>query len=460
MGSFDSRMEGVIAEWGNNATGPFGIVEFIPNEDRSVVSMSSMAMGQIGDETQIGDLEYGEWGGHHGVVINMLGDHNDIAIQRRFLLIDLPAGIVIFQSWAEKSNWNEQIETVLGIETSIRFQDPIPVLPYSEQAPSTLATSDLHTARGAAKLTTRPLSWPERPVPPVTSRWQTVHYPSDGLQLAGFLSPTPDDGETHPVVVWIEGGFGGPAVPWDDQTPGDDQGCTVFTDAGIPVFAPGFRGEIGNPGQATLFYDETTDLLNAIDWLKRQPWVDPDRVYLGGHSTGGTNVLLAAVAGAPVRASIVLGGRANMQVMVEKGGYGTEPYDLSDEQHIYLRSAIHWVNGLTAPVRYFEGDDNYSLDAMAMTQLAQKHGADMQLYSVPFGNHHSIQRPVKQLLAAAILADTSQTVRLDFTEAQLAQAMTQAPTQPTRAIRVAPIAPPPHTRSLHSHGPPNRNGRK
>ena len=154
MGSFDSRMEGVIAEWGNNATGPFGIVEFIPNEDRSVVSMSSMAMGQIGDETQIGDLEYGEWGGHHGVVINMLGDHNDIAIQRRFLLIDLPAGIVIFQSWAEKSNWNEQIETVLGIETSIRFQDPIPVLPYSEQAPSTLATSDLHTARGAAKLTT------------------------------------------------------------------------------------------------------------------------------------------------------------------------------------------------------------------------------------------------------------------------------------------------------------------
>ncbi|NCG20292.1 MAG: hypothetical protein GWP91_14890 [Rhodobacterales bacterium] len=60
MGSFDSGMEGAIAEWGNNATGPFGIVEFIPNEDRSVVSMSSMAMRQVGDETQIGDLEYGE----------------------------------------------------------------------------------------------------------------------------------------------------------------------------------------------------------------------------------------------------------------------------------------------------------------------------------------------------------------------------------------------------------------
>ena len=95
----------------------------------------------------------------------MLGDHNDIAIQRRFLFIDLPAGIVIFQSWAEKSNWNKQIEMVLGVETSIRFQDPIPVLPYSEQAPSTLATSDLHTARGTATLTTRDISLADRARP-------------------------------------------------------------------------------------------------------------------------------------------------------------------------------------------------------------------------------------------------------------------------------------------------------
>ena len=57
---------------------------------------------------------------------------------------------------------------------------------------------------------------------------------------------------------------------------------------------PSLRGGNDNPGRREGFFGEVDDILAATDYLARQPHVDPKRIYLGGHSTGGTMVMLVA----------------------------------------------------------------------------------------------------------------------------------------------------------------------
>ena len=57
---------------------------------------------------------------------------------------------------------------------------------------------------------------------------------------------------------------------------------------------PSLRGGNDNPGNKEGFLGEVDDVLAAADFLSKQEFVDPNRIYLGGHSTGGTLVLLVA----------------------------------------------------------------------------------------------------------------------------------------------------------------------
>lgn len=51
---------------------------------------------------------------------------------------------------------------------------------------------------------------------------------------------------------------------------------------------PSQRGGNDNPGKREGFLGEADDILAATDHLEKLPHVDPDQIYLGGHSTGGT----------------------------------------------------------------------------------------------------------------------------------------------------------------------------
>ncbi len=77
------------------------------------------------------------------------------------------------------------------------------------------------------------------------------------------------------------------------------------------------EGENDNPGQFELFYGEVDDAVAAIDYLRSVPYVDPSRIYLAGHSTGGSITLyppaakrmeeIARQTGAPFRVFIAAG---------------------------------------------------------------------------------------------------------------------------------------------------------
>lgn len=59
------------------------------------------------------------------------------------------------------------------------------------------------------------------------------------------------------------------------------------------------RGENGNPGHFEFFYGEAEDAVAAGRYLATLPRVDPKRIYITGHSAGGTLALLAAMLPSP-----------------------------------------------------------------------------------------------------------------------------------------------------------------
>ncbi|MCC2672844.1 MAG: hypothetical protein K0Q72_5316, partial [Armatimonadetes bacterium] len=134
---------------------------------------------------------------------------------------------------------------------------------------------------------------PVEPPPPNVLR--QVTYTSPAGQLAAYLSPAPQDGKRHPAIIWITGGdCNSIGDVWSPPEPGNDQTAGVFRAAGIVTMYPSLRGGNQNPGAKEGYYGEVDDVIAAARFLRSQPFVDPQRVYLGGHSTGGTLALLVA----------------------------------------------------------------------------------------------------------------------------------------------------------------------
>ncbi|MCH2586586.1 MAG: DPP IV N-terminal domain-containing protein, partial [Planctomycetes bacterium] len=111
--------------------------------------------------------------------------------------------------------------------------------------------------------------------------------PAELLKPAGF-SP----GRRYPVIMHV---YGGPAAPmvkdaWPSRTYFDQ----VLLNHGYVVFRCDNRSATARSKalENGILHDawgsgELADLLEAIGWLKSQPWVDPDRVGIWGWSGGG-----------------------------------------------------------------------------------------------------------------------------------------------------------------------------
>ena len=135
---------------------------------------------------------------------------------------------------------------------------------------------------------------------------QTLHY---SIQKP----PNFDPSKTYPAIVEV---YGGPHVQTVDRDwgPLTDQ---FLTRQGYIVFRLDNRGSYnrGHGFEAAIYLHtggpEVNDQLQGVEWLKSQPFVDPDRVAIQGWSYGGYMTLMtllqappgtfaAAAAGAPV----------------------------------------------------------------------------------------------------------------------------------------------------------------
>ncbi|QTA90900.1 alpha/beta hydrolase family protein [Desulfonema magnum] len=246
---------------------------------------------------------------------------------------------------------------------------------------------------------------------------RTIKYTSGNNKLSAYLYIPPEtDKKKLPAIVWAHGGFGGigPSL-FEEQSPSNDQSVMQFVDAGMVVMTPSWRGENDNPGKFELFYGEVNDLLSAAGYLKTIDIVDQSRIYLGGHSTGGTLALLVAVAPNNLRAIFSFGGAPDILSVVSNGeGYGNTPFNYKNKKESYLRSAINYVSDIKTKTFYFEGLSSYAGYALKMNELASNYGVPFKAYIFPNGDHFNILYPLKRLIVKKIEEDKGEKTNISF----------------------------------------------
>lgn len=252
---------------------------------------------------------------------------------------------------------------------------------------------------------------------PPAGMYRVVSYPSPAGKMAAYLSEPPGSGGKSPAIIWIVGGFSNSigATSWEEASPDNDQSARAFHQAGIITMYPSFRGGNENPGFKEGFYGEVDDVLAAADFLAKQEFVDPQRIYLGGHSTGGTLALLAAEMGRPFRAVFSFGPTDDVTE------YGKEvlPFDMSRRREGDLRAPRYWLHGIRSPVFVFEGTDPPSnVGSLEALEEASQNPL-VRFHAIPGGTHFTILEPMTRLVAAKILADRGVASNMEFTEAEL-----------------------------------------
>lgn len=300
----------------------------------------------------------------------------------------------------------------------------------NDQADAAVQVQDLAQAR--AQFQTRLVDdtmTPDGPaqIPP-KEVFEVVHYPSPVGDLVAYVTPDPGDGKRHPAVVWAHGGYGGIGdFLWEEQDPENDQSANAFREAGLVVMAPSWRQENDNPGRFEMFYGEVEDLHAARDYLAALPYVDPERIYVAGHSTGGTMTLLAAELRDGFRAAFSLGGIPDLKTRLELGPTGVAPsFDLRDPQEYALRSPARFVGSLKSPTFYFEGQEGYWEEFDAMQREAVAAGRPFEAFAVPGGDHFNIVAPITRMLAKKIVEDEGPQTSITISKAEVAAAMSGA----------------------------------
>jgi dienelactone hydrolase len=237
------------------------------------------------------------------------------------------------------------------------------------------------------------------PDTPTGSEFELIRYQSPVGPLAAYVTPDPRDGQRHPAIVWITGGDNNSIGDvWSPADRSNDQSASAFRKAGIIMMFPSQRGGNDNPGQREGFLGETDDILAATDHLAGLPYVDPSRIYLGGHSTGGTMVMLVGACSDRYRAVFSLGPVAAAQQ------YGGEYVycDPNDDKEMALRSPIHWLHCVKTPLYVFEGADHGNWDAIQL-MLEQNTNQNIQFFQVPGHDHFSVIAPLAEMLAGQIV---------------------------------------------------------
>ena len=117
-----------------------------------------------------------------------------------------------------------------------------------------------------------------------------VVIPGDDISMAGILYGSDDPGESDPAIIvlhgWLEPGENGAdmvsIVAWH------------LAREGYVALALSMRGWPDTGGRDDCGGSQPFDVVKAIQWLSRQPGVNPDRIGLLGFSQGGQVALLAA----------------------------------------------------------------------------------------------------------------------------------------------------------------------
>lgn len=254
----------------------------------------------------------------------------------------------------------------------------------------------------------------EAPVSPPSSELDLVFYEGPLGPMAAYVSARPEGARRRPAIIWLVGGFSNSIsdIAWTPGPRENDQSATGFRAQDIVMLYPSLRGGNTNAGHIEVALGEVDDVLAAATWLASLDYVDPKRIYLGGHSTGGTLALLVAETGTTRFRAVFSLGPAD-----EVAGYGQDalPFNATDVRETYVRAPIRWLAGVRCPTYVFEGSSGQVSNIASLQALKRANkNALIQFHPIPGGDHFSIIAPLVENLATQITADTDAEPHFDF----------------------------------------------
>jgi dienelactone hydrolase len=228
-----------------------------------------------------------------------------------------------------------------------------------------------------------PQEWDPVILPPGVDE---VEYTSGNLKLKAWVTHPEAKAGRNPAVIFLHGGFAFGEDDWEMTQP--------FRDAGYVVMTPILRGENGLPGSYSMFYNEVDDVLAATDAFAKMPHVDNKRMFIAGHSVGGTITLLTVMTSNRFRAAASYSGSPD-QVAWARGQGEVVPFDSNNKMEFQMRSPLAYPRSFKCPVRMFYGSQElflFSSSSQKTAQLAKGANLDVEAVQVP-GDHMSAVDP-------------------------------------------------------------------
>jgi dipeptidyl aminopeptidase/acylaminoacyl peptidase len=205
----------------------------------------------------------------------------------------------------------------------------------------------------------------------------------------------PDDDAAHATALLVAGSQA-PANVW--RFWGKrlvEQGVAV-----VGVAQPGFGRSQGPWDFAGAPTRAALDAL--LHWTKEQPWVDNERIALGGYSSGATNAFLLAARSGDIVALVGAAGVYDLNRWVHSTDHAIMREalialdDASDAQALAERSPIHIADQLRCPVRLIHGGKDEVVpveQAELMAAALRDAGNEPQVIIYGERSHSSLPSP-------------------------------------------------------------------
>ncbi|SKC92811.1 alpha/beta hydrolase family protein [Maledivibacter halophilus] len=222
---------------------------------------------------------------------------------------------------------------------------------------------------------------------PVLDNASLITYESGDLSLKALISNNVDENKKHPAIVFVHGGFAFDIGYWEIAKP--------YIDSGFIVMTPMLRGENGNQGNYELIYGEVDDVIAAGKYLKELSYVDPDNIFLVGHSSGGAISMLASMMPSDYKAISSFGGAPldlQAELNANKQLEQIIPFDTSISTEFDLRTPIKYPHCVSKPLYMFVESESHIPGIQDLTksfsEKIKENGMESEYYVIQ-GNHVS-----------------------------------------------------------------------
>jgi dienelactone hydrolase len=328
---------------------------------------------------------------HSGVWIGL-------AIGGAILALVVVCGGIVGFIWYVRSQAIESMQAERVRAASQAAQGPGGVAVFVPPTAFPPETEDYAEARKKFETTLireQPAPQPWDPVKPPADA-KELEYASGDLRHKAWVSAPPTDKSKRPAVLFLHGGFAFDMSDWEQAQP--------LRDAGYVVMIPILRGENGQAGSYSMFYNELDDVLAAAEALGKLPYVDGQRMYVAGHSVGGTLALLAAMTSPRFRAAASFSGSPDQYMwsvsqkeLIPFDQGGALAYDdrtPAAQREFQMRSPLAFPGSFKCPVRLYFGNQEFLFrnSSYSIADQAKKKGLDVQAIEIR-GDHMSSVGP-------------------------------------------------------------------